>query len=448
MHHRAALITTVVALSSILPAPSAKAAAGDIDTTFSSDGWAITAEVRPDPNTAFHPKGIEDIAVQPDGKIVAVGEIRGWNYEQHFGVFRYTRDGELDPSFGNGGWTIDDFSTSEFPRSVELQKDGKIVVSGDMTCGDWTIGFFSCFTMVRYNVDGLRDATFGQAGVAQSLFGVLGPGLDDMAIQDDGKIVAVGSTGNYGPDRYVNSGFTHVIRYRSDGSLDSSFSGDGRVSIDIGKGFERGHAVQIQRDGKIVVAGESFENFAVVRLRPNGRLDRRFSRDGKQTVDFGVNRQDYAYSLDIQSDGRLLLAGITKPHPNSAGGVPRIALARLNRNGSLDGTFARGGKRIMKPAPYGGYALAVMQHPDRRILVAGVGYMDATVGLQTDIVLARYRVNGTPDPAFGGDGIVTVNRNPQDGASALGIQPDGKIITSGGLSYQSTAQVLLRYHAM
>jgi uncharacterized delta-60 repeat protein len=423
----------------------ATAAPGDLDQTFSGDGWVLTAEVH-NQTDAYLPGAVEDIAIQPDGRIVAVGEIQDGSSNRYFGVLRYTRDGDLDVSFGAGGWVVHSLSSGDFPLMVALQNDGKILVGGESWCGLWF-----CFALVRYNPDGSFDPTFGETGVVRTTLSLPGGRWYELAVQPDGKIVAVGSRVLYGRYPYHRI-FHRVTRFLPNGDLDPSFSKDGHVLINFAKGeaSESARAIAIQGDGKIVIAGTSDDDFSVARLRRNGTLDPTFSGDGRQTIGFGVDRREIAHALDIQSDGRILLAGSTgifeAPGYPSSDLPPRIALARLNRNGSLDGTFARGGKERLRLPPDGGYARAVIQHPDGRIIVGGLRYVDKSVSTKTDLLVVRYRNNGTLDPSFGGDGIVTRDLGSSDAVAALGVQQDGKIVAGGGITYHP-GHMLLRYNA-
>jgi uncharacterized delta-60 repeat protein len=174
----------VVALSWAAPAG---AAPGDLDGSFSDDGWVRTLEVRTETNN-YLPKGAEDLAIQPDGKIVAVGELQDGSSYWYFGVFRYLPDGELDPGFGDGGWVATDLGSFPFAHAVALQPDGKIVVAGEGDCH-----LVGCFVLVRYNEDGSLDTSFGEGdGVVKTMFGQCGCRAFDVAVGSNGKIVAVG----------------------------------------------------------------------------------------------------------------------------------------------------------------------------------------------------------------------------------------------------------------
>lgn len=262
---------------------------GSLDATFSEDGKQITA--------IGDFSLITGIAVQSDGKIVAVGES-----ESEFAVARYSSDGSLDTTFSSDG-TQTTVLGGGFPvsgaSSVVLQPNGKILAAGDA----YDPGGTSDFALVRYNSDGSLDGTFSGDGRVTTDFGA----SDDatgLALQSDGKIVAVGGSGVY----YSDERDFAVARYNADGSLDTSFSADGRQTTDFG-GFDTAGGVAVQPDGKLVAAGAggAEDSFALARYQPDGSLDATFSGDGKQITVLG----EFAWvgGVALQDDGRILAVG-------------------------------------------------------------------------------------------------------------------------------------------
>jgi len=418
---------------SALAIPSVASAAGGLDAAFSEDGWVRTLEVRT-PTSNYLPEGVEDLALQSDGKIVAVGELQDGSSAWYFGVFRYTSSGELDTSFGEGGWAHTNLGSFDFAHAVAIQDDGKIVVGGESDCR-----YASCFTLARYTAEGALDPTFGGGdGVVRTTFSECGCRVYDLAIAPNGKIVAVGWRFRYGDAQ--DDGLFAIARYRPDGRLDTTFSRDGRTSIDFGYGDDFARAVAVQPDGKILVAGSGTRNlylteddFAFARFRTDGSLDPTFSGDGLRTIHFGGERSDGAYGIDVQSDGRILAVGASGP-------APRMAVTRLTASGGLDTSF---GRRLTRPSAAGGYATAVVEHPDGRILVAGRAFED-TEHDASDWVVARYGRGGGLDATWGGDGIVLTDFGTgADSADALAVQDDGRLVV-GGAIYSS--QGLARYH--
>ena len=429
-----AAVTVWAVLGALALAPTAAAAPGDLDGSFSGDGWLRTLEVRSADNN-YLPRGAEDMAVQPDGRLVAVGELIDGTSHWYFGAFRYLPNGELDSSFGAGGWVDTNLGDFEFPHAVAVQPDGGIVVAGEGDCR-----YAQCFVLARYRPDGSLDPGFGEGGIVRTSFGLLHASRAfDVALTPSGRIVAVGFV-QMGGDAQDSSHFA-VARYLPDGSLDRSFSRDGRATVDFGYGNDLAYAVATQRGGRVVVAGQGTRNhnltqddFGFARFRRNGRLDRGFSGDGKRTVNFGGRRFDVAYGLAVR--GRSILAtGSSVVAPERA---PAVALVRLGWGGGL----ARGfGRRRVLPSPGGGIGRAVALQPDGRILVAGRAYSDSSQDA-SDWALLRYRRSGRLDRAFGGDGIVVTDFGTgEDSARALAVR-DGRILVAGTIY---STQGLARY---
>ena len=417
----------LVAIVLLVAAMPAAAAPGDLDPTFSGDGWVRTYEIF-GYSKGFFPKGAEDVALQPDGKILAVSELQDGNSHWWFGVYRWLPNGDLDRSFGAGGWVANDLGAFPMPHTVALQTDGKILVGGQVECP----GLQLCFGVVRYNPNGSLDGGFGASGVARATFpgSRCGCEIHDLAVQRDGRIVAVGWRFRGGDAQ--DDMLLAVARFLPDGRLDPSFSRDGRLSFDFGYGDDVGSAVALQPDGRIVLGGvASFRyrteaDFVVVRLRQNGRLDRTFSHDGVRSVNFVGRRYDDLYGIDLQPDGHIVAAGA------SAVGYrredPRIAVLRLNRSGTLGRRF---GKRLLKPGPHGGYARAVLADRGGGILVGGLAYDDSALDTAA-WALVRYRSNGALDRSFGRGGIVLSDFGTgADWVGALAAQRDGKIVAAG-----------------
>ncbi len=302
---------------------------GSLDTTFGTGGKVTTDFDENDSGNA--------VVIQKDGKIVVAGstDLKG---SADFAVARYKTSGDLDLTFGIGGKVLTNFGGTDAGRAVALQKDGKIVVAGTSDAG----GDFD-FAVARYNRDGSLDVSFNPSG---SLPGTVttdfGGGEDDegraVAIQKDGKIIVAGAVRVTG----INPDFA-LVRYNIDGSLDVTFnptgSLPGTVTTDI-SGTDRGNAVALQKDGKIVVAGQSFIgtfDFAVARYNTDGSLDATFnptgSLPGTVTTNFGEN--DSGFAVAIQKDGKIVVAG----ESNAGGGVVDFAVVRYNTDGSLNGTF-------------------------------------------------------------------------------------------------------------
>jgi len=213
--------------------------------------------------------------------------------------------GDLDTSFDTDGKLTTAIGASyDVGRSVALQSDGKIVVAGYSEIP----GNGNDFAIVRYNTDGSLDTSFDTDGKLTTAIGASDDYANSIALQSDGKIVVAGDTYNGGNYHFA------VVRYNTDGSLDTSFDTDGKLTTAIGASYDSGQSVALQSNGKIVVAGYTYNgsnyDFAVVRYNANGSLDTSFDTDGKLTTAIGAS-DDISQSIALQSDGKIVVAGYT-----------------------------------------------------------------------------------------------------------------------------------------
>jgi uncharacterized delta-60 repeat protein len=245
----------------------------------------------------------------------------------------------------------------------------------------------------------------------------------------NGKFVAAGHTAQFFG---IGDGDFALARYQSNGALDAGFGVAGKVVTDFGVAEDGVFALLRQADGKLVAAGfavapsvsGSSYDFALARYFLNGTLDPTFGVGGKVTTDFG-DGLDIARSLTIEPSGKLIAAG--------EGGVPSFgdfALARYNVNGSLDGTFGSAGKVLSTfTSGFDGANAVVLQAG--KIVTAGL----AETGQFTqdyNFAIARFNINGSPDPTFGTGGKVTTDFGSNfAGATGLALQ-SGKIVAVGG----------------
>ncbi|MBK8464683.1 MAG: InlB B-repeat-containing protein [Chloracidobacterium sp.] len=374
-----------------------------LDPTFDTDGKLTTVVNGGDERA-------NAVAVQTDGKIVVVGYTGSTDFD--FAVIRYNTDGSLDTTFDTDGFVTTAFGTNtDQAKAVAIQTDGKIVVAGysyNETSGQFEVA------LARYNTDGSLDTTFDGDGKVITVIGAASTSSVGSAIviQPDGKIVVAGYSGSSPNFDYA------VVRYNANGSLDTTFDSDGKVTTDMG-GYDRAHAVALQADGKIIITGDNGSNadFGLARYNPNGSLDTTFDVDGKAFVSVSAG-VDWAYSLAVEADGKIIAAGISDSGPNSDFGI-----VRLNTNGSLDTSFDGDG---IVTTDFGFYARAnsVVIQPDGRIVAGGYG--------EGDFALARYNADGLLDTTFDGDGKVsTAILSSTDVINAVALQPDGRIVAAG-----------------
>lgn len=360
------------------------------------------------------------MALQPDGKIVVAGSNLSSSSQRNFALARYLSNGSLDPSFDSDGKVTTDFGGGyDQANALVIQPDGKIVAAGSND---------DRFALVRYKQNGGLDATFSGDGKVSTNFTTGWDSANGVVLQSNGKIVAVGA----------NSITFALARYTRSGTLDSTFDGDGKLTTPIGNRRDSGRAMVLQPDGKIVVAGYSNtsclescagDDFAVIRYNSNGSLNLSFSGDGKVTTHIGGDR-DRANAIALQADGKIVVAG---NDGSSVSDTPagQFTLIRYRSNGSLDPTFDTDGKVVTQMGQWS-FANAIAIQPDNKIVVAGEAAI-AGEGYNSGFALARYRSNGSLDPGFGNGGKVTTDFNNDylDSAYAMAIQADGKIVLVG-----------------
>jgi uncharacterized delta-60 repeat protein len=271
----------------------------------------------------------------------------------------------------------------------------------------------SFFALARYNRNGSLDTSFSGDGRKMTYFRGRRERATGVALQDNGKIVVVGFAGN------DLGGDFALARYRRDGSLDTSFAGDGKQRTEF-PFSSIANGVAIQDDGKIVVVGgDGNGDFALARYNRNGSLDTSFSGDGRKTTDFyDGDYYEEATGVALQGDGKIVAVGVAGERYYSS-----LVLARYRVNGSLDSSFSGDGKSGASFGLYNGGAHAVALQDDGKIVAVGGG------GDGGDFALARFNVNGPPDMSFSGDGQQTTGSGGQ--ATGVAIQDDQKIVAVG-----------------
>jgi uncharacterized delta-60 repeat protein len=419
-------LAPLAALLALLLVPAA-IAAGELDPSFDGDGRVVT-------DVPGSYEGAYAVATQADGKIVTAGEIIA-GAARDFAVNRYTSDGRLDASFGGDGSVTTDFDGDfDAVYAVLIQPDGKVLVAGQVFIGAVFTGHTD-FGLARYNLDGSLDTSFGGDGkVTTDLAGSYDAGYG-LAIQPDGKIVVAGRADGTG--RPTSFG---LARYHPDGTLDTSFDGDGKVITDFAGAHDRAYDVAVQGDGKIVAVGETTDggsvNLALARYGPNGSLDTTFGGDGRVVTDFGGS--DLAAGVALQPDGKIVAAGRT-----GGGSSSDFALARYGPDGDLDASFGGDGKVVTDFAGNldGTSDLAVQN--DGKIVAAG--WTLAGAGGPPDFALTRYTSDGGLDVSFDGDGRVVTDFGSGDSAHGVALQTDGKIVAAGssGDTYTDSYNVVL-----
>ena len=381
-----------------------------LDPTFDGVGIVATSILRSSTD------GAHAIGIQPDGKIVVAGYAQMAD-DRSFALVRYLHDGSLDATFDpvdrDGKLTTNIRSNDiDDAKSLAIQADGKIVAAGYMANGDnWD------FAIVRYNSDGSLDTSFDHDGIVTTAIGSGDDLASGVAIQPDGKIIAIGYCANRN-----NRDFT-LVRYNADGNLDESFDGDGIVSTAIGSDDDVASSVAIQPDGKIIVAGCCYRgsncDFALARYNADGGLDASLDHDGIVTTAIGLG-DSFAKGLALQRNGKIVVAG-----SSTNGGSSDITVVRHNVDGSLDASFDGDGI-VTTDIWSGDVALAVAIQSDGRIVASGSCHDGS------HLVLTRYTAEGHLDTSFDRDGIVMLDTGTgNEELLGVAIQSDGKIVAGG-----------------
>ncbi|MBL8814301.1 MAG: PD40 domain-containing protein, partial [Planctomycetaceae bacterium] len=321
--------------------------------------------------------------------------------------------GLLDSAFGGAGIvTTDVGGSADGSRGIAVQQnDGRIVAVGSSHNGaNYDFG------VSRYNIDGTLDTLFSGDGKLTTSFGTSNDEAAAVAIQPDGRIVVAGYASNTG--FYRNFA---VARYNVDGSLDTTFSGDGKQTTAVGTTDSYATSVTIQPDGKIVVAGCSWNgnnfDFAVVRYTTTGNVDLSY------TTAIGSGN-DYATSVAVQpADGRIVVAGYS-----NNGSYDDFAVVRYTTAGILDSSFDGDGKVTTSIGTSHARSNGMALQSNGSIVLAGLAY----TGSRTQFALARYTASGSLDGSFDGDGKLTTTVGLSDSfATGVAIQGDQKLVVSG-----------------
>ena len=354
--------------------------------------------------------------------------------------------GSLDPSFGNGGVSGPGPNSRLFDTVV--QSDGKILAVGEIGTQTGTT-----LLLARFTSSGSLDPSFGVGGIVRgppvpsfSGAGSLGRGI---AIEPDGKIVAVGTV-----TTSVGTGHLGLLveRYNQNGSPDSGFGTGGVVSMFTGEPEGDGYAVAIQPDGKIIAAGSAYASgddgtgarMAVVRLNQDGSPDPSFGFDGSDVL--AVEAYSYALAVALQPDGGIVVAGSEAPGQLA----PSAVIARLTPSGGFDPSFAGTGlyaRQYARSAASSAFNAVAVQ-PDGKVVAAGSAAHGSSAA---DTLVVRFSSSGVQDPTFGSGGVVydpaavnwTGGTPTTPGANGAVIAPNGDVIAAGMFANSTTTYATL-----
>ena len=387
-----------------------------LDTSFGVDGQTSAAFT-----TGMNESQAAGIA--SDGKIVVVGKAAAAEFANtDFAIARYSANGILDTSLHSDGKITSAFEkgNDQLTHVLMLPDDAFITVgtSGYRLSNNST---YKDIVLSKFNANGTLDSSFGVLGKVVSVFGQNNNAITAAALQPNGKIIVANTYYNVS---LGNSFLYELIRYNANGSLDTLFGTNGKISLSI-----ESSTIAIQPDGKIVVGAMGAPNTAnagynIFKFNENGTPDTSFDTDGCAIVTFGTTYYGEMAVL-LQPDGKIVITGAAS-NPEVFNNTPAFVAARLNSNGSLDATFGTNGKAVGLIND-NCFAHAGFLQPDGKILIAGISFGSGGIYFST----LRYTENGMLDTAYGTDGTTSTNLfYDYRIINHVLLQPDGKFLVA------------------
>jgi uncharacterized delta-60 repeat protein len=412
----------------VLVAGVAAAGPGDLDPDFGTAGRVFFSETN-----VF--EAATAIAQQQDGKLLVGRWVYYYPSTEDLSVIRYLPDGRLDPGFDGDGRTGVDLGGIEgSTRAVIQLRDGRIIAAGRIA--GYEDDSSSQIGIVRYAATGAVDRTFGHSGVVTGSFGAAHASIEAVVEQPDRRLIGAGFVGTAGEPRQYDM---LIVRLEANGSPDPSFGVAGKLIVDFSTATTDAwiNAVALQPDGKAVAAGVAYDaagtqQLAVLRVAADGQPDPTFGMNGRITIALDDQAPPVQVALQLQGDGRILLAA--QDYDDSEQACVGF-VARLNADGSPDLAFGQSGFANLPLGPCGysaSSALAV--EPGGAIVFANT----ARASLSSDVLVARLTPAGSLDGTFGVNGTTTVviasdqvawSVDPSVGV-AMVLQSDGAIALS------------------
>ncbi|MBI1860721.1 MAG: choice-of-anchor D domain-containing protein [Deltaproteobacteria bacterium] len=400
---------------------------GSLDTTFNTTGQVASSIGSADAYGYA-------VALQSDGKIVVAGSSYNGS-DTDFAVARYSTAGALDASFGTGGKVSIDVSAggNDVAYAVVIQADGKVLVGGSAaTSGDLN------FSVVRLTSAGAIDTAYGTSGIAITQFNGQDDVLRGLALDSNGKAVAVGySISLAGKKRFA------IARYGTDGTADTTFNTTGRaVFSPIANSQNDCYALSILSSGKIVMAGTALSGtyqFAVAQVSSVGAIDTDFGTSGYTTVDVTAGT-DIVKAMAIDSSSNIVLGGV------SATGSNQMTVTRLTSVGAVDATFGTAGTYTTAIGAGAADGTALVIDSSGNIIIGGY-----STNTEKDFAMMRLTSAGALDASFNSTGQVETDYTGLGGAAnnnsifGLALQSDGKIVAVGNAQAASYDFAIMRY---
>jgi uncharacterized delta-60 repeat protein len=413
----------------------------NLDTTFGTNGKVIYPTITSG----------QTIQLQSDGKIVSC-YLGNFSISGNVRLARFNVDGSIDTTFGTNGYVITTIVNESGPLNMmKLQSNGKILVTGFVSSNGGNNASYFDFCTARFNSDGTLDTSFGTNGYAITGFG--NSSYDEgsaIEIQNDGKILVAGhSSQNYLVSSNYSPDFA-VVRYLSDGTLDTTFGINGKFTYNFGThtvptsglySADYVSSIEINSVGKVVMCGsttvnesnEDINKFGFICLNADGTLDTSFGSNGQRTVSFG---EGWASNCKLANDDKIIATGTYRYTPDGINNYLKIGLVKLLANGDLDSGFGNNGilltNRNSSNLRDASSDFNIL--PNNKIICIGATVNDGLT--HADFLLIRFNANGTIDSSFNGTGYRTVDfDNSNTYANSFLIQPDGKFICAGSIDY-------------
>lgn len=385
---------------------------GDLDTSYDTDGV-----------NAVSFGGTDNVYggfLQSDGKLIVVGGARPVNATQEFGVARFNADGSIDTGFATSGKYSLDITTAanatDRATCAGVQSDGKIIVGGytRTTSGN------EDFAIIRLSTAGVLDTTFGTSGVAKVNFNTAGDRATDLAVLSDNSILICG---NVFTDTIANGGKSTygIAKLTAAGVLDTTFGTGGKATLNVGANDDSVAGMDVQSDGKILIAGMSNDKATVVRFTAAGGVDTTFGTNGVFSQHLGASTSDALFDVKFETGGKIVACGTSAP----AGSLD-VAILRLTSAGALDTTFNTTGYFVNNLGSTSDTLRSLVIQADGKYLAGGFW----TNG-NLDIAMVRTTSAGALDSTFGIGGIKKLSLAAgSDIITALFVGTDGKIFVA------------------
>ncbi len=371
------------------------------------------------------------VFIQDDNKIISIGSTAAHPlYADDFvAIIRYNYDGSLDSTFGDSGITkLGVFNYSQtFFYDFGFQSDQKMILGGQYSTNRF---------ILRYNIDGSLDTNFINGGLSQILDDGYYKDYYTFEIKDNDQIMILRKFQETYYDEYTYS----TMRFTADGYLDSLYSINGSVPIDLDTNYQYtlGNFTLIP-NGKMLVNGKrtgqdewgsEINEFILLQLNEDGSIDSSFASNG-----IFIGNILALSDMEVHTDGKIVCVGTTGLNPQGTTGA--MAICRFNSNGSIDSTFSFDGHTILGIGVYADYANAVSIQNDGKIIVGG-SYFNFYGGSVTDCVIARFMQDGSLDQSFGEGGVFKMTLSyGTDRITEMTLQQGNQIVFIGSANYQN-----------